>query len=134
VNEAEARRYLARNHRGVLATLRRDGRPQLSPIMYALDDRDGLIKISVTQSRAKVANVRRDPRVALYVRADDFSDYLVVEGTAHLVEEDVLPELRRVYQKITGAPHPNWDEYDRAMVGDRRLIMAIRPERLYPIG
>jgi PPOX class probable F420-dependent enzyme len=132
MDEAAARRYLAEHHRGVLATLRRDGRPQLSPIAYALDERDGLIKISVTQARAKVANVRRDPRVALDVRADEFYRYLVVAGTARLIEQDLLPQLRRLYEQIAG-PHPDWDDYDRAMVRDRRLILAIRPERLYPL-
>jgi len=133
MDEPEARRYLAANHRGVLATLRRDGRPQLSPLLYALDEQDGLIKVSVTQARAKVANVRRDPRVALYVRDDDFSRYLVVEGTAHLIEDDLLPGLRRLYQEITGGPHPDWEDYDTAMVRDRRLILAIHPERFYPL-
>ncbi len=134
MDDAAARAYLARNHRGVLATLRGDGRPQLSPIMYTLDPHDNLIKISVTQTRAKVANIRRDPRVALQVMGDNFYEYLVVEGTARLIEQDVLPELRRVYEQIAGKPHPNWQEYDEAMVNDQRLILAIQPERLYPVS
>ena len=62
----DPRAYLARNNRGILATIRRDGRPQLSPIMYAMDE-EGCVNISVTQDRAKVANLRRDPRVSLQV-------------------------------------------------------------------
>jgi PPOX class probable F420-dependent enzyme len=133
VTEAEARQFLADNQRGVLATIRSDGRPQLSSVMSALDDQDGLIKISVTQSRAKVHNVRRDPRVAFHVLGDNFFQYVVVDGTAELFEDDVLPKLRRLYEQIAGKPHPNWAEYDQAMLDDRRLILAIRPERFYPL-
>ena len=91
-----------------------------------------LIKISVTRSRAKVANVRRDPRVALQVM-DGFSDYLAVDGAASFLEDDLLPRLRRLYEQIRGAPRPNWQEYDEAVVHDGRLIPAIRPERYYPL-
>ena len=67
---------------GVLVTIKRDGRPQLSNIDYTL--RDGVVRISVTDDRAKVKNLRRDPRASLYVVRDDFWSYAVVEGDAEL--------------------------------------------------
>jgi PPOX class probable F420-dependent enzyme len=134
MDEAAARAYVARNRRAVLATVRRDGRPQLSAVMYLLDEQDGLIKISVTRSRAKVANVRRDPRVALHVLGENFYEYIVVDGSAHLDEDDVLPKLRRLYERLAGKPHPDWQEYDEAMIRDQRLILTIRPERFYPLS
>src|SRR5215212_2480783 len=105
MDEAAARAYVARNQRAVLATVRRDGRPQLSAVMYLLDEQDGLIKISVTRTRAKVGNVRRDPRVALHVLGDNFYEYIVVDGTARLVEDDLLPRLRSLYERMAGKPH-----------------------------
>src|SRR5438128_1847264 len=133
MTEAEAREYVAKNHRGVLTTQMRNGRPQLSSISYAVDH-DGLIKISVTEDRSKTKNVRRDPRVSLLVLGDNFYEYVVVEGTARIQDENPVPDLRRVYEMIQGKPHPNWAEFDEAMVRDRRVLMHIPIDRLYPIS
>ncbi len=132
MNQTAALAYIRRNHHGVLATQKRDGRPQLSHIVYLLDD-DDEIKISVTQDRAKTINARRDSRVSLSVIGDNWFEYIVVEGTAHLIEDDPLPLLRHVYQGIQGKAHPDWPEFDAAMIRDRRLVLAIRIDRLYPL-
>ena len=133
MNREQALDFVRRNHRGVLATLKRDGRPQLSNVLYLLDD-DGEVKISVTRDRAKTRNVRRDPRVALTVIGDDFYEYVVVEGTAHIVEDDPVPLLRHVYRGVTGAEHPDWQVFDEAMVRDGRVVLAITIDRLYPLA
>ena len=130
--EAEARAWVGRHSRAVLATIKRDGRPQLSHIVYALDD-GGLIKISVTRDRAKTKNLKRDPRATLSIVAENWSDYLVVEGTCAVHEEDVLPELRRIYERVRGEPHPNWAEFDAAMLRDGRVVLAITIDRMYPL-
>ena len=132
MNHDHALDHVRRNHRGVLATIKRDGRPQLSNVAYLLDD-DGEVKISVTRDRAKTRNVRRDPRVAMTVVGDNWYEYVVVEGTAHLIEDDPLPLLRHVYRGVTGKEHPDWSEFDEAMVRDGRLVLAISVERLYPL-
>ena len=132
MNRAQALDYLRRNHHGVLATLKRDGRPQLSNVLYLLDD-DGEIKISVTRDRAKTKNLVRDPRASLSIVAENWGEYLVVEGTCEVREGDVLPELRRVYERISGTPHPNWEEFDAAMVRDGRVVLAITIDRMYPL-
>jgi PPOX class probable F420-dependent enzyme len=127
--------YIRDRHRGVLATLKSDGRPQLSNIMFALAD-DGLIRISVTAGRAKTANARRDPRVSLHVAADDFWSYVVVEGQASLTpvatapDDPTVVELVSLYREMSGE-HPDWDQYRAAMIADRRLVLRIRPERAY---
>ena len=132
MTESEARAFVGRHHRGVLATLKRDGRPQLSNVVYALDD-DGRIKVSTTRTRAKARNLRRDPRVSLAVQGDTWQEYLVVEGTAEVLDGDVLADLRRVYEKVQGQPHPNWAEFDAAMRRDGRVLIAITIERYYPL-
>lgn len=132
MNQGEAMEYVAENHRGVLATLKQDGRPQLSHVTYMLDD-DGLIKISVTRDRAKTRNVLRDERVSLSIVGDNWYRYVVVEGRAHIIEDDPLPLLRHIYVGATGQEHPNWQEFDEAMVRDRRVVMAISIDRLYPL-
>ncbi len=132
MTDAEARAFVGRHNRAVLATIKRGGRPQLSNIVYTLDD-DGLIKISVTRDRAKTRNLKRDPRATLSVVAENWGEYLVVEGTCVVREGDVLPELRRVYERISGTPHPNWEEFDAAMIRDGRVILAITIDRMYPL-
>jgi PPOX class probable F420-dependent enzyme len=133
LNEAEARAFIGRSTRAVLATIKRDGRPQLSNVSYTLDD-DGLIKISVTRDRAKTRNLLRDPRASLTILGDAFSDYVVVEGTCEVHDGDVVPELRHVYERITGGPHPNWEEFDAAMIADGRVVLAISIDRIYPLS
>jgi PPOX class probable F420-dependent enzyme len=132
MNRNEAMDYIAANNRGVLATIKQDGRPQLSHVAYTLDD-DGFIKISVTQDRAKTKNARRDNRVSLSVIGDNWYQYVVVEGTAGFIEENPLPALRHVYERIAGQPHPDWEEFDQAMIDERRLVMTISIDRIYPL-
>jgi len=125
-----ARQFLKVRHDGILATIKHDGRPQLSNVLYFLDD-DGRIKISVTQTRAKTYNLRRDPRASLHVQGRDRYEYLVAQGTAELVEGEGLVEaLRRYYRKVRGE-HPNWAEYDAAMAVDQRLLLSVSVDYAY---
>ena len=125
-----ARQFLKVRHDGILATIKRDGRPQLSNILYFLDE-DGRIKISVTQTRAKTFNLRRDPRASLHVQGRDRYEYLVAEGAAQFIEGDGLAEaLRHYYRKVRG-DHPDWAEYDAAMAHEQRLLLSISIERAY---
>ena len=127
--------YVRGRHRGVLVTLKADGRPQLSNIAYALGD-DGVILISVTADRAKTRNAARDERVSLHVTADDFWSYVVIEGVAELrptaaaPDDATVDELVGLYREVQGE-HPDWDEYRRAMVADRRLVLRVHPTRAY---
>ncbi|MFA1550922.1 PPOX class F420-dependent oxidoreductase [Actinomadura chokoriensis] len=121
---------------GVLATLKRDGRPQLSTVNYHFDEARRLVRISITADRAKARNLARDPRASLHVSAPDGWSWVVAEGTAELTavaadpHDAAVEELVRVYRDIRGE-HPDWDEYRRVMVEDRRLVVRLRVERLY---
>jgi PPOX class probable F420-dependent enzyme len=122
---------------GVLATVRANGRPQLSNIAYVPDEGDTFL-LSVTDDRAKTTNLRRDPRASLYVLGNTFYQYVVIEATAELspVASDphdaTVEALIRYYEAASGA-HPNWDEYRTAMINDKRLALTLRPERAYGI-
>jgi PPOX class probable F420-dependent enzyme len=119
----------------VLVTLKADGRPQLSNITQSLGD-DGVIRISVTDGRAKTANLRRDPRASLYIGRPDGWAYLVIEGTTTLSEvaaapdDDAVEELVALYRAVQGE-HPDWDEYRGVMVKDGRMVVRFTPERAY---
>lgn len=136
--ELDAATRFARDRReGVLVTLRRDGRPQLSNIVHYVDAA-GTISVSVTDDRAKTRNLRRDPRASLYVVGDTFWSYVVLDGTADLTPpaaapgDPVVEELVALYRSLQGE-HPNWDEYREAMVTERRLVVHMRPHHAYGI-
>jgi PPOX class probable F420-dependent enzyme len=122
---------------GVLATLKRDGRPQLSNVNFHLDVDALLVRVSVVDGRAKVANLRRDPRASILVATPDGWSYAVLEGTSELSEvaadpdDSTVDELVEVYRLIRGEEHPDWDEYRTAMVADRRLVLRLAVERAY---
>jgi PPOX class probable F420-dependent enzyme len=128
--------FVAENRWGVLATVKSDGRPQLSNVGYAYDAEAGLVRVSVTDGRAKTRNLRRDPRVTLHVASSDFWTWVALEGTAELTpvardpHDGTVEELIAYYRGISGE-HENWDEYRAAMVADRRLVVRFRPEHSY---
>ena len=126
-----ARGFLRQHRHGVLATIHRDGHPQLSNILYVLDDDDGRIKISVTQTRVKTRNLRRDPRAALHVQGRHAYEYLVVDGTVELIEGNGLAEKLRDYYRKARGDHPDWAEYDAAMISEQRLLVALSIHRVY---
>lgn len=121
--------------RGVLATVKADGRPQLSNIMFGIGT-DGIVRISVTATRAKTANIRRDPRVSLHVTAADFWSYVVIEGFAELTPvatdpgDATVDELVELYRTLQGE-HPDWAEYRAAMLADQRLVVRLEATRAY---
>ena len=125
---------VAGNRWGVLATIKPDGRPQLTNVGYAWDD--GLIRISVTADRVKTRYLRRDPRLVLHVQGGDLWTWAVVEGTAELSPvaadpHDATVEELITYYRDTAGEHEDWDDYRRAMVADRRLVVRFRPEHAY---
>ncbi|MDT5139904.1 MAG: hypothetical protein QOG19_1212 [Mycobacterium sp.] len=124
------------NSIGVLATIKRDGRPQLSNVQYHFDARSLVLQVSVTEPRAKTRNLRRDPRASLLVDADDGWSYAVAEGTAELTppaaapDDDTVEALIALYRNIAGE-HPDWDEYREAMVTDRRVLLTLPISHVY---
>ena len=124
------------NSLGVLATIKRDGRPQLSNVSYHFDPRELAVRISITEPRAKTRNLRRDPRASILVDADDGWSYAVAEGTAELTPpaaapgDDTVEALIALYRNIAGE-HPDWDEYRQAMVTDRRVLLTLPISHLY---
>jgi PPOX class probable F420-dependent enzyme len=123
---------------GVLVTLKRDGRPQLSNVSHHYYPDEGIVRISVTDDRAKTRNLRRDPRATYHVSSPDRWAYTVVEGTADLSpvakdpHDDTVEELIRLYRDVVGE-HPDWDDYRAAMIRDRRLVLRLKVERVYGI-
>ncbi|MFF4399101.1 PPOX class F420-dependent oxidoreductase [Streptomyces sp. NPDC001480] len=129
---------LSEGNSGVLVTLKRDGRPQLSNVNHAYYPDERIIRVSLTDDRAKTRNLRRDPRASYHVTTADRWAYAVAEGTADLSpvagdpHDETVEELIRLYRDVRGE-HPDWDDYRAAMVRDHRLVLRLRVERTYGI-
>lgn len=120
---------------GVLVTIKRDGRPQLSNV-YVYDADLRRIRVSLTDGRAKTKNLRRDPRASLYVDGPRGRSYVVLEGKAELSavatdpHDEVVEELIDYYRTASGE-HPDWDDYRAAMVRDKRLVFSMTIDHAY---
>ena len=132
---AEALEFIRTKQHAVLATQRRDGRPQLSNVTYHCGD-DGVIRVSVTTSRAKTNNLRRDPRASVHVARDDFWAYCVLDCDVELMPIAAAPDDTTVdalvdyYRSVMGE-HPDWSDYRHTMVADGRLLLLLRPTHAY---
>ena len=131
----KVKEFASQTHRGVLTTFRRDGAAQMS-IVSCGPYRDG-IAFTTTADRAKLRNLKRNPRCSLLVSQEDWWGYVVLEGHAEILSADNTdPEefrmaLRDVYRTASGSEHLNWEEYDQAMIADHRSAVIVVPERIY---
>jgi PPOX class probable F420-dependent enzyme len=127
---------LAESKLGVLATIKSNGLPQLSPVTPYYDQDAGVVYVSMTEGRAKTANLRRDPRAALEVTSSDGWAWATAEGTVTLTGPATNPDGPEVealfdYYRRAAGEHPDWDEYRSVMVSDRRVLMALTVDRVY---
>jgi PPOX class probable F420-dependent enzyme len=127
---------LAEARLGVLATIRSSGLPQLSPVMPFYDRDAGVLYVSMTEGRAKTANLRRDSRAALEVTSSDGRSWATAEGPVTLTGPGTDPHGPEVealvdYYRAAAGEHPDWDEYRSVMVSDRRVLMRMTVERVY---
>ena len=127
-----AREFLHAHHRAVLATSRSDGRPQLSPILCAVDEK-GRVLISSRETAIKTRNLRRDPRASLCVMTDGFfGDWVQVEGETEVISLPDAMELLVEYYRLMAGEHSDWDDYRAAMEHERRVILRVTMTRAGP--
>jgi PPOX class probable F420-dependent enzyme len=132
VEPERAREFLRAHHRAVLATVRADGRPQLSPVTAAVDAA-GRVLISTRETAIKTKNLARDPRASLCVLNDGFfGEWIQAEGTAEIVHLPEAMELLVDYYRRAAGEHPDWDDYRDAMRRERRVMVRITITRAGP--
>ncbi|MFI6328469.1 PPOX class F420-dependent oxidoreductase [Micromonospora chersina] len=126
--------FLRPRHRVVLMTTRADGRPQSSPVSCGVDA-EGRLVISTYPERAKVTNIRRDPRVSACVLSDDWNGpWVQVDGTAEVLDlPEALEPLVEYFRSISGE-HPDWDEYRTAMVKQGKSLIRVTIDSWGPIA
>ena len=129
------REFLSNNHQAVVTTFRSNGAVQMSIVTVGAY-RDG-VAFTTTEDRAKLNNLKRNPRCSILVSKENWWGYVVLEGNAQVLSADntdadeLRQALRDVYRSASGTEHPNWDEYDQAMVDDRRAAVVVVPDHVY---
>ncbi|KUJ64048.1 pyridoxine 5'-phosphate oxidase, partial [Streptomyces albus subsp. albus] len=102
-------------------------------VNHAYYPEEGVIRVSVTEGRAKTRNLRRDPRASYHVTSDDRWAWTVVDATAELgppaadPHDETVEQLITLFRDVQGE-HPDWDDYRRAMVRDSRVVLTLRIE------
>ena len=136
MTDFDPRSLLAESRLGVLATIKANGLPQLSPVTPFYDREAGVLYVSMTEGRAKTANLRRDPRAALEVTSSDGWSWATAEGSVTLTGPGTDPDGPEVqalvdYYRAAAGEHPDWAEYRAAMVADQRVVLTLRFDRVY---
>jgi PPOX class probable F420-dependent enzyme len=136
----DVKHFFQGNHRGVINTFRNDGTAQTSIVVCGaspFDGDDAPIFVTVRGTSYKVRNLRRNPRCNVMAVAEDWRQFAVVEGIATLTDyhnteaEDMRVRLRDAFMACGDNEHPNWEEYDQAMVAQDAVIVVVQPERVY---
>lgn len=124
--------FIRANPRGVLATYRRDGQAQLSPLLAAVDGQSRVV-ISTREGAIKTLNLRRNPRAAfLSLNQGFFGEWHTVEGNVEIVSlPDAMEPLVDYYRRVSGE-HPDWQDYREAMAREQRVLLRITVDRSGP--
>lgn len=128
----EARSFIRAHHNAVMATTRRDGGLQLSPVSVSVDEA-GAVVVSTRETAAKVKNLRRNPHLSMCVLSDEFyGQFVQIEGDVTIVDlPEAMDGLIEYYRSISGE-HPDWDDYRDAMVRDQRVLLQINVTKAGP--
>ena len=127
--------FVGANHQAVLTTFRRNGAAQMSIVTVGAYGEG--VGFTTTEDRAKLHNLVRDSRCSLLVSKSDWWSYVVLEGRARVLrrgmanDDELREALRGIYRAASGQEHPDWDEYDRAMIEDRRAAIIVVPDHVY---
>ncbi|HVB52604.1 MAG TPA: PPOX class F420-dependent oxidoreductase [Candidatus Acidoferrales bacterium] len=127
-----AREFVSQHHHAILATRRRDGSPQMSPIAVAVDPH-GQLTVSSRETAVKVRNLKRNPNYDLVVFTNNFfGPWISLRGTVEVVSlPEALPGLIQYYRDVSGE-HPDWDEYRAAMVKEQRVLLRLTIDEVGP--
>lgn len=126
--------FVRPRHQWILATVRTDGRPQMSPVTGGVNS-EGRLVVSTYPSRDKVHNIRRNPQVTVCVMSDHFGGaWVQVDGSANAIDlPEAMEGLIDYFRAISGE-HSDWDEYRAAMERQGKCLIVIEPERWGPIA
>lgn len=109
---------------GILATVKKDGSPQLTPVYYAYED--GQILISITKTRVKYHNIRRNSLVSMCIVKAEGRPYVTVYGRAEIEEQDIVDGTAKVFKRFSDRPLP--DNFEDGLREQQRVLVKLIPE------
>lgn len=113
---------------GILATAKKDGSPQVTPIYYAYED--GQVLISITKTRAKYANIMRTPQVSMCIVKPEGRPYTTMYGRAEIEEQDIVAGTAKIFARFSDRPLPA--NFEEGLREQQRVLVKITPERFVP--
>ena len=128
--------FLEKNHWGVIGTKQSNGATHSSVVVCGHFQGNAAF-VSVYPKSQKVKNLRRDPSCTVLSVSKDWRNYVVIEGESTLYDysntdaEVLRVMLRDVYIACSDTPHPNWEEYDLAMVKQDAVVILVSPSKIY---
>jgi PPOX class probable F420-dependent enzyme len=130
---SQAREVVEAGRLAHMVTLDPDGSPQVSLVWVGMDG-DQIVSGHMAAWR-KVQNLRRDPRLSLSIEAEGRDErgldhYLVVHGTAEVVDGGAAPLLQRLAEVYLG-PGVTFPPVDDPSLG---YVVRITPERIGGVG
>jgi PPOX class probable F420-dependent enzyme len=114
---------------GQLATLMKDGTPQVTPVWVDFDGQ--YVRVNSAVGRVKDKNVRRNPNVAISLQdPENPYRYLSVKGkVADITLEGADAHIDSLAKKYLGQ-----DKYPGRRPGEQRVIYKILPESVNTMG
>ena len=127
MNQEEVADFLAESRIAVMATINRDGTPQLTPNWYYYD---GMVLTFITaKERLKYLNLKRDNRMSVCIYAAPMaSDYVVIKGRATLKDQGMWDEARRIMVRYV--PEHEIDEHLDLWKTQPRVLVTVTPTRI----
>lgn len=119
--------FLANMPNAIVATVRRDGLPQVTPNWYLWTGEE--FWISTSAATAKTHNLRRDPRIVLVIDDPASGDYVQVIGSATIivgleVREPTIALIRKYRDEPDVVPH-----WETISAESARVLIVVRPDR-----
>ena len=127
MHQAEVAGFLSESRIAVMATINRDGTPQLTPNWYHYDG--SVLTFVTTKERFKYINLSRDNRMSVCIYAAPMaSDYVVIKGTATLKDQDIWDEARRIMARYV--PEDEIDQHLEMWKTQPRVLVTVTPTRI----
>ena len=124
----KARAFLREKRFAVLATLNKDGTPQLTTMWYLLEN-DGTILMNTRAGRLKERNMRRDPRISLCF--EDGYNYLTIKGRVEMIDDPQISQrdIHRLSARYHGEEKAK-RQMETQFSKEQRVTLHLRPEKV----
>ena len=110
-----------------LSSLMKDGSPHVTPTWVDIEDDNILINTAL--GRIKQTNISRDPRIALsIINQDNQYEMVTVRGK---VTEQITGDLAEKHIDKLARKYINLDKYPRRSKNEQRVILKIKPEKIF---